>query len=58
MLDVFVIAILVTYFSTKSGGTTDATLQIGVYFFVAYVLASMILTSFINGHTHDKFSSQ
>lgn len=58
MLDVFVIAILVTYFSTKSGGSTDATLQIGVYFFVAYVVASMILTSLINGHTHDKFSSQ
>ncbi|WP_154223257.1 paraquat-inducible protein A [Marinicella rhabdoformis] len=58
MLDVFVIAILVTYFSTKSGGATDATLQIGVYFFVAYVIASMILTSLINGHTNDKFSSQ
>lgn len=48
MLDVFVIAILVTYFTTKSGGATDATLQIGVYYFVAYVIASMLLTYLIN----------
>lgn len=48
MLDVFVIAILVTYFTTKSGGATDATLQIGVYYFVTYVIASMILTYLIN----------
>ena len=48
MLDVFVIAILVTYFTTKSGGATDATLQIGVFYFVAYVIASMLLTYLIN----------
>lgn len=48
MLDVFVIAILVTYFTTKSGGATDATLQIGVYYFVTYVIASMLLTFLIN----------
>ncbi len=48
MLDVFVIAILVTYFTTKSGGATDATLQIGVYYFVAYVISSMLLTYLIN----------
>ena len=52
MLDVFVIAILVTYFTTKSGGATDATLQIGVFYFVAYVIASMILTSLINVKNH------
>jgi paraquat-inducible protein A len=51
MLDVFVIAILVTYFTTKSGGATDATLQIGVYYFTAYVIASMLLTYLI---THKK----
>src|SRR5690554_4583363 len=43
MLDVFVIALLLTYFSIKAGGATDATLQIGVYYFIAYVLASMML---------------
>lgn len=48
MLDVFVIAIFVTYFSTKAGGSTDATLQIGVFYFVSYVLASMFLTHFIH----------
>ena len=52
MLDVFVIAILVTYFTTKSGGATDATLQIGVFYFVAYVIASMILTYLINVKNH------
>lgn len=44
MLDVFVIALLLTYFSTKAGGATDATLQIGVYYFISYVLASMLLS--------------
>ena len=48
MLDVFVIAILVTYFTSKSGGATDATLQIGVFYFVAYVLSSMVLTYLVN----------
>ena len=52
MLDVFVIAILVTYFTTKTGGATDATLQIGVYYFVTYVIASMLLTYFINIKTN------
>ena len=52
MLDVFVIAILVTYFTTKSGGATDATLQIGVFYFVAYVIASMIPPYLINVKNH------
>jgi hypothetical protein len=62
MLDVFVIAILVTYFTTKSGGATDATLQIGVYYFVAYVIASMLLTYLINikqpTNQHDLITNQ
>ncbi len=58
MLDVFVIAILVTYFTTKSGGATDATLQIGVYYFVAYVIASMLLTYLINYKNHVNQTSQ
>lgn len=58
MLDVFVIAILVTYFTTKSGGATDATLQIGVFYFVAYVIASMLLTYLINYKNHVNQTSQ
>lgn len=44
MLDVFVVAIVVTYFSMKSSGQTDANLQIGIYYFSIYVLLSMIST--------------
>jgi len=51
MLDVFVIAILVTYFSTKQTGATDASLEPGVYFFTMYVLSSMIISFFIYRHT-------
>ncbi len=58
MLDVFVIAILVTYFTTKSGGATDATLQIGVFYFSAYVIASMLLTYLINYKNHVNQTSQ
>lgn len=58
MLDVFVIAILVTYFTTKSGGATDATLQIGVFYFVAYVIASMFLTYLINIKNHVNSKNQ
>ena len=44
MLDVFVVAIVVTYFSMKASGQTDANLQIGVYYFSVYVILSMICT--------------
>ena len=50
MLDVFVIAIIVTYFSTKQSGATDASLEPGVYFFTMYVLASMAISFFIYRH--------
>ena len=53
MLDVFVIAILLTYFSTKAGGATDATLQIGIYYFIAYVLASMMLAFILNSRIYE-----
>ena len=44
MLDVFVVAIVVTFFSMKASGQTDANLQIGVYYFSIYVILSMICT--------------
>lgn len=44
MLDVFVVAIIVTYFSMKTAGQTDANLQIGVYYFCIYVILSMVCT--------------
>ncbi|MFV0544193.1 MAG: paraquat-inducible protein A [Marinicella pacifica] len=54
MLDVFVIALLLTYFSTKAGGATDATLQIGVYYFISYVLASMLLSFILNSRIYEQ----
>ncbi len=53
MLDVFVIALLLVYFSTKAGGATDATLQIGVYYFIGYVVASMLLSFILNSKTYE-----
>jgi hypothetical protein len=48
MLDVFVVAIIVTYFSLKATGKTDANLQIGVYYFSIYVILSMICTYIVS----------
>lgn len=48
MLDVFVVAIIVIYFSMKSSGQTDANLQIGVYYFSIYVILSMICTYIVS----------
>lgn len=48
MLDVFVVAIVVTYFSMKHSGQTDANLQIGVYYFSIYVILSMICTYIVS----------
>lgn len=48
MLDVFVVAIIVTFFSMKAQGQTDASLQVGVYFFSLYVILSMICTYIVS----------
>jgi uncharacterized paraquat-inducible protein A len=41
MLDVFVVALLVVYLGAGNGGTSRSEIEIGVYFFLAYVLLSM-----------------
>jgi hypothetical protein len=48
MLDVFVVAIVVTYFSMSAKGQTDANLQIGIYYFSVYVILSMICTYIVS----------
>ncbi len=50
MADVFIVAILVVFFSTKGDINTALSLQVGLYFFVGYVLLSMISTMTIR-HT-------
>ncbi len=44
MLDVFVVAILLVYLTSNSGNVSHAQIQIGLYFFLTYVILSMITT--------------
>jgi len=53
MADVFVVALLLSYFGMNKEGFTDAELQIGLYFFVGYVILSMIASHLI---THNKLA--
>ena len=41
MLDVFVVALLVVYLGGGSGGVSRSEIELGVYFFIAYVFLSM-----------------
>jgi hypothetical protein len=42
MLDVFVVAIFLVYLTSNGGGLTRAEIQVGLYFFLTYVILSMI----------------
>jgi len=55
MADVFVVALLLSYFGMDKEGFTDAELQIGLYFFVGYVILSMIASHLI---THESNRNQ
>jgi len=44
MLDVFVVAILLVYLTSNSGEVSHAQIQIGLYYFLMYVILSMITT--------------
>lgn len=44
MLDVFVVAILLVYLTSNSGEISHAEIQIGLYYFLIYVILSMITT--------------
>jgi paraquat-inducible protein A len=48
MADVFVVAVLVVFFSNGQDGLTQAEVQIGLCFFAGYVVLSLISTSIIN----------
>jgi len=51
MADVFVVALLLTYFTINKDQSTDAEVQIGLYFFLGYVILSMIVSHLL---THVK----
>jgi hypothetical protein len=47
MADVFIVALLVVFFSTKQDIHTSIKLEVGIYFFIGYVLLSMLGSSMI-----------
>ncbi len=47
MADVFIVAILVVFFSTKQDIHTSIKLEVGLYFFIGYVLLSMLGSSLL-----------
>jgi hypothetical protein len=47
MADVFIVALLVVFFSTKQDIHTSIKLEVGLYFFIGYVLLSMLGSSLI-----------
>ncbi len=51
MADVFVVALLLTYFTINKDQSTYAEVQIGLYFFLGYVILSMIVSHLL---THAK----
>ncbi len=42
MIDVFVVAIFLVYLTSNNGGVSHAEIQVGLYFFLIYVILSMI----------------
>ena len=42
MIDVFVVATFLVYLTSNSGGVSHAEIQVGLYFFLIYVILSMI----------------
>ncbi len=49
MADVFVVALLLTYFTTNQDNSTHAEVGVGLYFFLVYVILSMIVALLIAG---------
>ncbi len=48
MADVFIVALLVVFFSTKQDIHSSLKLEVGIYFFIGYVLLSMLGSSMID----------
>jgi len=44
MVDVFVVATFLVYLTTSSGDISKAEIEVGIYFFLAYVIISMIVS--------------
>lgn len=48
MTDVFVVAILVVFFASSNNASTKSQIETGLYFFIAYVIFSLISSIIIN----------
>nr|WP_255494600.1 paraquat-inducible protein A [Sulfurovum sp. bin170] len=44
MIDVFVVATLLVYLTSNKGSVSHAEIEVGLYFFLAYVILSMVTT--------------
>jgi len=44
MVDVFVVAVFLVYLTSNNADVTKAEIEVGLYFFLAYVIVSMILS--------------
>jgi len=44
MVDVFVVAIFLVYLTTSKGDVTKAQIEVGLYFFLSYVIVSMLVS--------------
>ncbi len=53
MADVFVVSLLLTYFTINKDKSTNAELQIGFYFFLGYVIFSIIAASLLTRATYE-----
>jgi len=44
MVDVFVVSVFLVYLTANKGGASRAEIEVGLYFFLAYVITSMLLS--------------
>jgi len=44
MVDVFVVAVFLVYLTTNKGDVTKAQIEVGLYFFLSYVIVSMLVS--------------
>ena len=54
MLDVFVVAVFLVYLTANKGDISRAKVEVGLYFFLAYVIVSMIISLSADKMLHDR----
>ena len=54
MLDVFIVALFLVYLTANKGDISRAKVEVGLYFFLAYVIVSMLMSISADKMLHDK----